>query len=520
MTTNSQQLNDDDVLGILQTSNRKSSEHNAADPITKAHINITLDQVKNYDLNPRKTKNPKYDELLESIENTGLDQPPSVTRRNPDDEFYMIHNGGNTRLEILNVLYSKYSKLAQDAESDEDRIKYTEKANSFFYLNWEFKPWNSEVRTFIGHMAENETQGPMLFVEKAGAVKLARELYSKADQIAAEKNNLEFIDKPLSARKIAKRISTDGWPVSYSHIPRYDYSNKYLSDCIPEALMAGLGHSNVTTIRKYDDAYTEYWLSTEQGKVDIERINDLFFSTLHKHDHKKLDLKEFIKELNQNISDIIDVPNNSIMTEVEAIISGVNKSPMSDIAANQPSVDLVQKYKDTSPNNSKPSTKTNVTPAKEENKTALSNKEAKRFPDSLHEQEDLLFKLVLKIADIHEITVVQIPKDTQDAAKCNIFAVQPLSTLNEGDEEKAVLWWYLTKMSRAYRAAADNYMEAMNYLASAMENMYAYYIRSMGLLGTILFLEEQVIELNPDLRENLNEIQLLIEHIHSSKSFV
>jgi len=522
MTNNAQQLNEDDVLDILTTSNRQSTEHNIADPITKAHIQVTLDQIKSYDLNPRKTKNPKFDELLESIENTGLDQPPSITRRNPDDEFYMIHNGGNTRLEVLNVLYAKYSKLAHESDNDEEKIKHTEKANSFFYLNWEFKPYSGELRTFIGHMAENETQGDMLFVEKAGAIKVARELYSKVDRETAERDNVEFIDKPLSFRKLAKRITTDGWPVSYSHIPRYDYTNKCLSDCIPEALLSGLGHGTVSTIKKYDEAYNEFWSSTEQGKSDAERIRDLFFSTLNKHDNKKLDLKEFIKELNQNISDIIDVPNNSIMTEVEAIISGVNNSPINDIATNQPSENLVETYKKTSPNNnSKPSTNTSGSPVKEDKKKQTESIGlVNQYPESIHEQEDLLFKLVLKLADVHNITVVQVPKETQDAAKCNIFAVHPLSTLNEGDEEKAVLWWYLTKMSRAYRAAADNYMEAMNFLASAMEDMYAYYIRSMGLLGTILFLEEQFIELKPDVRGSLSEIQLLIEHIHSSKSSV
>jgi len=71
------------------------------DPISKTEIPVTLDQLQPYALNPRRSKNPKYDEILYSIETVGLDHPPRITRRNPDDEKYSIRDGGNTRLEIL-----------------------------------------------------------------------------------------------------------------------------------------------------------------------------------------------------------------------------------------------------------------------------------------------------------------------------------------------------------------------------------------------------------------------------------
>lgn len=39
-------------------------------------VSISLDQLRAFDLNPRITRNPKYDEIRESIRNRGLDHPP------------------------------------------------------------------------------------------------------------------------------------------------------------------------------------------------------------------------------------------------------------------------------------------------------------------------------------------------------------------------------------------------------------------------------------------------------------
>lgn len=65
---------------------------------------VALDQLRAFDLNPRITRNPNYDEIKESIRYRGLEHPPQITQR-PGDSFYIIANGGNTRLAILNDLW-------------------------------------------------------------------------------------------------------------------------------------------------------------------------------------------------------------------------------------------------------------------------------------------------------------------------------------------------------------------------------------------------------------------------------
>ena len=80
-----------------------SSTQRMSDPIVDTPMVLTLDETLPWDTNPRTTRNPKFDELKESIRQRGLDTPPPVTRRPGEDKF-RIRNGGNTRLAILNEL--------------------------------------------------------------------------------------------------------------------------------------------------------------------------------------------------------------------------------------------------------------------------------------------------------------------------------------------------------------------------------------------------------------------------------
>ena len=112
-------LLDENIFNFLQQETIGEKQND--DPISKTEISVTLDQLQPYALNPRRTKNPKYEEILYSIETVGLDHPPRITRRAPDDEKYSIRDGGNTRLEILWELYEKYRKLAVNSANNAEK---------------------------------------------------------------------------------------------------------------------------------------------------------------------------------------------------------------------------------------------------------------------------------------------------------------------------------------------------------------------------------------------------------------
>lgn len=188
-----------------------------SDPISDTPMVLTLDQVLPWHDNPRTTRNPKYDELKESIRHRGLDTPPPVTRR-PGEDKYRIRNGGNTRLEILNELYK---------ETGDER---------YFRFNCLFRPWDKqrgEIIALTGHLAENDLKGDLKFIERAVGIQKAKALYEK------EKG------EPVGIRELSRKLTDDGYPVSHSHISRMLDAVEILLPAIPVMLYSGLGKPQI-----------------------------------------------------------------------------------------------------------------------------------------------------------------------------------------------------------------------------------------------------------------------------------
>ena len=177
---------------------------------------VTPDQVRPYDHDPRKKRNPAYEEIKASIRERGLDAAPAITRR-PGEDHYIIRNGGNTRLAILRELWS---------ETRDER---------FFRISCLFRPWpaRGEIVALTGHLAENELRGGLTFIERALGVEKAREFY-EAESGAT-----------LSQSELARRLGADGYPVQQSHISRMADAVRYLLPAIPTVLYGGLGRHQV-----------------------------------------------------------------------------------------------------------------------------------------------------------------------------------------------------------------------------------------------------------------------------------
>ncbi|HRL68513.1 MAG TPA: ParB N-terminal domain-containing protein, partial [Ottowia sp.] len=155
-----------------------------SDPIADTPMVVTLDQLRPYDHDPRKKRNPVYEEIKASIRERGLDAAPAITRR-PGEGHYVIRNGGNTRLAILRELW---------AETKDER---------FFRISCLFRPWpaRGEIVALTGHLAENELRGGLTFIERALGVEKAREFYE------------EETSATLSQSELARRLAADGFPV-------------------------------------------------------------------------------------------------------------------------------------------------------------------------------------------------------------------------------------------------------------------------------------------------------------------
>ena len=190
-----------------------------SDPLVDTPMVITLDQLKPYEFNPRIVRNPLFDEIKASIRERGLDAPPAITRR-PDESHFIIRNGGNTRLTILNELWR---------ETKDER---------FFKIHCLFRPWQGEIVALTGHLAENELHGQLTFIERAlGVIKLG-EIYQNE------------LNVTLNQKQLAEKLTKEGYPISDSQISRMRETVNYLLPVIPNTLYGGLSRTKIDRISR------------------------------------------------------------------------------------------------------------------------------------------------------------------------------------------------------------------------------------------------------------------------------
>ena len=233
-----------------------------SDPVIDTPMLVTLEQLRPYEHNPRFIRNPLYDDIKASIRERGLDHPPPITRR-PGETYFIIRNGGNTRLAILGELWQ---------ETRDER---------FFRIHCLFRPWSNEISALLGHLAESDLHGQLTFIERALAV-------------AKLKSMLEADGDVLSQRELARRLAAGGYPISQSHISRMFDTLEHLLPAIPQTLYAGLGKPQIErliglrsqaqrTWNRYPTAaiaFAEFWLDTlgyfdaDPESFDLEQIQD------------------------------------------------------------------------------------------------------------------------------------------------------------------------------------------------------------------------------------------------------
>ena len=266
-----------------------------SDPIADTPMLVTLDQLRPYDLNPRVTRNPLYDEIKASIRERGLDAPPAVTRR-PGEVHYIIRNGGNTRLAILRELW---------AETKEGR---------FFRIPCLFRPWptRGEIIALTGHLAENELHGGLTFIERALGVEKVRELYEK-----------EGDGKPLSQAELARRLAADGYPVQQSHISRMQDAVLYLLPAIPTVLYGGLGRHQVERLAVLRKAGERVWGHRALGRHLVVDFAALFRDVLTTFDAQpgEFSPERVRDELVGQMAQLLETDYDTLALEIDGLES-------------------------------------------------------------------------------------------------------------------------------------------------------------------------------------------------------
>lgn len=211
-------------------------------PTSEMPMVLTLDEVAPNPDNPRTTRNPKYDEIKDSIRTRGLDTVPKVTK-NPDlpGSPYIFSDGGNTRYAILRELYEE----TQDA--------------SFYRIHVLFKPWPGRLMCLLGHLAENDVRGDLTFIDKALGIKKARAIHE------------ETLGRAVSLRELSDLLGQQGYPIHYSLISRMEHTVECLYPFMPELLASGLGKPQITTLLNLRTDALKIW---QQYSVMTETDSD------------------------------------------------------------------------------------------------------------------------------------------------------------------------------------------------------------------------------------------------------
>lgn len=168
------------------------------DEFEGATMTLETSKIRSYDRDPRRSINPRYSEIKESIRIKGVLNPITVTRR-PGSPDYMVYGGGNTRLKLTQEL---------DLEHPGNPL--------YSHMKVVYRTWRGEADVIAAHIVENEARGDTTFWDKAcGLISLKKEL-------EAETNS------SLTSNDVRLKAATLGWKVSRDVVQLYDFATEWL----------------------------------------------------------------------------------------------------------------------------------------------------------------------------------------------------------------------------------------------------------------------------------------------------
>ncbi|ECA1950122.1 hypothetical protein EJH27_01450 [Salmonella enterica subsp. enterica serovar Virchow] len=228
-------------------------------PTSEMPMVLTLDEVAPNPDNPRTTRNPKYDDIKESIRARGLDTVPKVTK-NPDipGSPYIFSDGGNTRHAILQELY---------AETRDER---------FYRFHVLFKPWPGRLKCLVGHLAENDVRGELTFIDKALGIRKARSIHE------------EILGRSVTLRELSELLQLEGYPIHNSLISRMEHTVDYLYPYIPRLLNEGMGRPQIVELLSLRGCVEKVWKQYSHDSVTDGDMKSVFGEVCRQFDDPEL----------------------------------------------------------------------------------------------------------------------------------------------------------------------------------------------------------------------------------------
>lgn len=203
---------------------------------------------------PRLLRNPKWDQIKATImASGGLTAPLSVTRR-PNEDVYVCHQGGNTRLLILQELFR---------ETKDQRF-----AKTYVHI----VPFEDDFDLAVLHDRENTCRGSLRYIEEAWSKYRLYEIY------AARAGT-----KPTIRQFIADMARDHGIALSVEAFSRMRFTVEVLYQHIPTCLVhGGMSLKSVRRLVSIRSALKKAWRRRELGPDPI--FDEAFYGLLARQD--------------------------------------------------------------------------------------------------------------------------------------------------------------------------------------------------------------------------------------------
>ena len=239
---------------------------------------IAIDQIDEYEGNPRLYENPEFHAIKDSIRERGVIQRIVVTKR-PHSDRFVLAQGGNTRLRCLRELYT---------ESGDKKFATT---------LCEYRVWTNEANLLVGHAIENELRGNLTWHERSHMICNLQSLLEeqRGEQMTAR-------DYAETARVMGIRIRRQSL-----HLCRYTVDR--LAGELKTQLQKGLGRRQIETIYKIDQSLRSIWVSAGEPE---EEYDEFFLAEL-----KRLDGTFQAPALLTYVADAVSKKTDAVMIDIE-----------------------------------------------------------------------------------------------------------------------------------------------------------------------------------------------------------
>jgi len=249
-------------------------------------LRLPLDRIKPYGRNPRRSPHPQYARLKASMRADGMGQPLVVTQC-PGDQDYTVGAGGNTRLQILRELHE---------ETGEKR---------FSEALCVCRPWTGEASVLLAHLKENDLRGDLTFLDKAVAVREARELLEE-----------ELGKGRLTQTRVAELLQERGYSLSQGLISQMAYAVERLLPLLPNALHSGLGRPQVERLRQLDKAFRGLWL---ERSIDTEaEVEETLATLCRRYDGPELDFDGLRRALEAEVAQRGEISLHAVHLDLQS----------------------------------------------------------------------------------------------------------------------------------------------------------------------------------------------------------